>query len=277
MTSNLIVIPLAFQFLAIIFSPVGLAVSTSCSVNAFNNPACGIQFTGATAIAFTANGYSYQIAQDAQNCSSINIEGVNVNTAIVGGFNLESLPLISNIFNFFAGLGQTVRADLFATQQGQFILQNSTNGLVIANNNQLVNGGLVFYPVTSPTGAAYLAQYNQLEQQKVNTNNTANECYKGATALLIISTNISNDVVALFLGVVFTSAAVAAIASVITNAGGTLVIFTVSSLGLIYLILSAIAFPTWATIPQPFGSTFYLLVTLAFALGVIEEIGSIAA
>jgi hypothetical protein len=285
MASNLIILPLAFQFLAIIFSPIGLAVSTQCSVNPFNNPACGVQFSTTASVAFTTNGYSYQIAQDAQNCSDVNIAGVSIGQVFGNpfnnGVNIENIPGLSNILNFFVGLGQTVRADLFATQQGQFILQNTTNGLVIANNNQLVNGGLVFYSVTSPQGAAYLAQYNQLEQQKVQTNNVANACYKGATALLIVSTNISNDAIALFIGVVFTAAAISAVTAIAIgasgmNAGGTLIIFTTSSLGLIYLILSAIAFPTWATIPQPFGSTLYVLMTLAFALGVVDQIGAVA-
>lgn len=277
MVNNYIVIPLAFQIIAIIFSPVGLALSTACNVNPFNNPDCGVIFTSQQSIAFTATGYSYVVAQAAQNCSQLQINGVTMaNIPILG--TIAQLPILGGALNYIIGLIQGVRTSFDSVLLHGYTITNSPQGEYISSPVPIGND--VFqnqpYLVNSTQGQEIVAQYNVIDQQAINSQQLANACLKGSQALFIISFN-PQDILLLFISAVATAAAISAVSSTVLNAGGALIIFKVSSLSLIYLILTGLAFPTWAIIPSPFGSTLYAFLTLGFALGTIGDVGSIAA
>lgn len=275
MVSNYTVIPLAFQIIAIIFSPVGLSLSTACSVNPFNNPNCGIIFTTPQAIAFTPTGYSYQVAQAAQNCSAIQIGGVTLANAPLLG-TLDKLPLIGGVLNYIIGLIQGVSTSFNSALLHGYVLTNTPQGEYISSPVPI--GSDVFqnqpYLTNSTQGQEIVTAYNALEQQTIDSQQIANSCLKSSQALLIITYD-PNDIMLLFISAVVTAGVIAALSTVVLNAGAAFIIFKVGSLSLIYLILTALAFPTWATIPSPFGSTLYALLTLGFALGMISDTGGI--
>ena len=280
MPNILIIIPLAFNIVAIVFSPFGLAVSPTCSSHAVNNPACGIQFTTPQTIAFTATGYSYQVSQAAIGCETLRLQSGNtfVNSTLVVqnslATELERLPLFGAVFSFTAGLGQGVRADALSTQLSTYVLKTDSNGQLLIANTAATGFNPTFYPVTTTQGATLLAQYNSLQQQQKTAQQLSQECKTASQALLIITFD-ATDIATLFIGAVMTSGAIAALSTFALKSGGSFIIFLISSLGLIWLILSGLGFATWATIPNPIGSILYSVLTLMFAIGMIEELGSI--
>lgn len=240
---------MAFMVMAVIFSPIGASVNSSCSVNPnqsscigqgqsitvnpacqtnyVNNPNCAssLQFlTGGVSVAFTPSGYSYVAAAQKQSCENVNIAGTTITQVPVLGF-LTQLPLLGNIADFFIGMGQ------------------SFQGLITGNNSTAV---------------------------------TANNCLAASGSIILVVSYSGTDVILLFIGAILTAAGVAVLSSVVLNAGGALIIFNSMSLGLIYLMLTAFGYATWATIPQPFGSFLYIINTLIFALGLVESVGGIA-
>lgn len=249
MSNNLLIIPLAFMVMAVIFSPIGVSINPSCSVNPlqtsclgdrpsivnnpncqtneFNNPSCAIsvQFLNNVSVAFTPQGYSYQAAASKQLCESVKINGVSITQIPILG-TLTQLPILGNIADFFIGLGQAIQ-------------QTVVNSITGTNT------------ISSPTPDA---------------------CLAAAGSIILLISFTGQDILLLFVGAVFTAAAVAALSSLVLNAGGAVIIFETMSLGLIFLILTALGYATWATIPSPFGSFIYTIVTLSFALGMITEV-----
>lgn len=284
MVSQYIIIPLACQILAIIFSPTGLAVSPQCSSNYVNNPQCGIQFTSAESFSLTTTGYTYNVPEAQQQCSNMTVNGISFGSGFTGNIAqfagaASKIPFIgtgvADFIDFFVGLGQQTRANVLQTQANNYFIQNTASGINIGDTSQIGTAQYIV-PINSSLGQQRLAAYNSLQNQIGNTNTLVNACKKASGNILTITFD-AQDISTLFIGAVITAGAVASLTSIVLNAGGTFTVFTIASLGLIWLILSALAFPTWAIIPRPFGSSLYALVTLGFALGMIGELGSIAA
>lgn len=260
MVSNLTLLPLAFMVLAVIFSPIGVSLNPACSVNPLqnsclgaqnsiiNNPACqvnpinnpscaqSVQFLTNATVAFTPSGYSYNAAAQKQSCESVQIGGTTI-TQIPGLGTLSQLPVIGNVIDFMIGLGQYIQQNIINTFTGGITAPNIQT--IYANNGIVQN------------------------------------CISASTSILLVVSFQGSDIILLFVGAVLTAAAVAVLSSVVLNAGGALIIFNAMSLALIYLILTAFGYATWATIPSPFGSFLYIINSLAFALGIVESVGGI--
>jgi hypothetical protein len=86
------------------------------------------------------------------------------------------------------------------------------------------------------------------------------------------------SLVLLLIGVIVTSAAIAALTGIAilgssgTNSAGTYLAFMVSALTLLWLVLSAFALPTFATMPLVIGGTIYTLLTLTYSIGMLDLI-----
>lgn len=262
--NQLVVIPIAFAVLAVIFSPIGISLNPQCSVNPLqqscigqaesiiNNPNCqtdyinnancaaSVQFLTNASIAFTPQGYSYIAAAQKQQCESVTLNGATITQTPVLG-TLSQLPVLGNIVDFFVGLGQWMQSAVMANFN-----QNQNN--ILTNTNSIPNPA-----------------------------STAQNCLAAATSIILNVSFQGSDIILLFVGAVLTAAAIAALSSIVLNAGGAIIIFKATALGLIFLVLTALGYATWATIPAPFGSFIYLIVTLVFALGIISDVSTVLA
>ena len=284
MVSQYIIIPLACQVLAVIFSPIGFAVTQQCSSNFLNNPQCGVQFTTREALSLTTSGYTYNVPEAQQQCSNLTIDGISLGSGFTGNIAqfagaVSKIPfigtLISDPLDWLIAQGQQVKANTLQIQANNYFIQNTVSGINIGDTSQIGTAQYIV-PINSSLGQQRLAAYNNLQNQIGNTNTIINACKKASGNIITISFD-AGDTAMLFIGAVLTAGGVAALTSIALNAGGTFTVFTVTSLGLIWLILAALANPAWMLIPRPFGSTLEALVNLGFALGIIGELGSIAA
>lgn len=92
---------------------------------------------------------------------------------------------------------------------------------------------------------------------------------------ILIFNYTGTDLVFLLIGVVVTSAGIAAIAGISTIAGGensagTYIVFMVSALALFWIVLSSFALPTFSQMPVVIGGTLWTLLTAMYAFGMIE-------
>jgi hypothetical protein len=258
---------MAFMVMAVIFSPIGVQINPACSQNPLSsgcispvdsiisNPNCqtnfvnnincssSVYFLTNASIAFTPSGYSYTIAAQKQQCESLQINGVAINQVPILG-NLVQLPVLGNIADFTIALGQW--------SQQYFATLANTLAQAVTNNPTVT-----IVPVP-------------------NNSQTIASCTAAASNVILTVSFSGQDIILLFIGAVITSAAVAALTSILLNAGGTIIIFNAMSLTLIFIVLTALGYATWVSIPSPFGSFLYTINTLVFALGIINEAGAIA-
>jgi hypothetical protein len=86
-----------------------------------------------------------------------------------------------------------------------------------------------------------------------------------------------HDFILQLIGVVVSAGAISAIAGLSVlgsgeNSAGTYLLFMLSSLSLLWLVLSAFAYPTFIQMPTLIGTTIYTFLTLIYAFGMIDII-----
>lgn len=146
---------------------------------------------------------------------------------------LINLPILSNIYDFTASLGGLTGLGIGQTYGGGTI-NNGAN--IYATCSQQVGNFLVFH-------------------------------YSGA------------DLITLLIGVILTSAGIAIIAGIALplvggglNPAAVYIGFMISSLGLLWLVLTSFAYPTFVEMPTIIGGTIYMLLTLTYAISILDMI-----
>jgi len=218
--------PLLAMIAGIVFSPLGVGVSSGCTI--FSQKNCNLVFNTNATIVLSTSGYSFY-STPYQTCQQLVI-GTGTGTTpskpqpivvpILGWFT--SLPLISNVFDFFASIGGAVGNALGGTNGGN----------IQSTCSQQVGNLLVFH-------------------------------YTGT------------DFVFLLIGAVVSSAAIAALAGISfvgsgQNSAGTYIVFMISSMSLLWLILSSFAYPTFAEMPPVIGGAIYTVLTFLYAIGMLD-------
>ena len=202
---------------AIIFSPLGTGINSSCSLSSSSN--CALQFNTQATIVLSTNGYSLYNATY-QTCQ--NITGVN-NVPVLG--YLANLPILSNVYDLWSSFSSSLYN----------LVVSSSSATIIPNICSQQSGNILVFHYTG------------------------------------------QDLVFLLIGVIMASGAIAALTGISfigngQNSAGTYIVFMISSLGLLWLVLSSFALPTFTQMPVIIGGTLWTFLTVMYAFGMIDII-----
>lgn len=101
----------------------------------------------------------------------------------------------------------------------------------------------------------------------------ANACKQQAGNIITYRYD-GRNIMLLFIDLIVVVAGGTALVAIVTkDSGGTYILFIVGALASIWVVLSLYAFPTFFTIPNPWGVTLYIIMTLGYSIGAIDIVG----
>ena len=244
MPSSFIVVPIACLVLATIFSPINLYAVPSLGdypANQFQNAnGANIAFGNNSYINIGINGINYGSSSSLSNPNSIACENITITPQQAPGQTTTPTP-------------QTI---------GQLpIIGWLLNGNGIAGINILRN----FQEFITGIG-----------DRLVGHKNIANACLQQAGTLVqgnIISIKYDGtDLILFFIDLMLIVLGATVVVGIFAGSSA-FVAFIVGALASIWLVLSLFATPTFWSIPNPWGATLYILLTLGFTIGSIDVVG----
>lgn len=244
MPSSFIVIPISCLVIATIFSPINLYANP----NNGNYPANQFQLANGTSIIYGNSTYiniglkgiQYSSSSSIPTANAIACENLTINRNTQVGTNKTTPTTIGQV-----------------PVIGWLINQNGVLGINILRNFQEFITGL---------GA-----------KLVGHNNIANACFQESSQIVqgnIISIKYDGqDLILLFIDLLLVVMGAVVLVSFLASGGGAYVAFIIGALVSVWLVLSLFAYPTFSIIPEPFGSSIYIILTLGFTIGSIDLVG----
>lgn len=166
------------------------------------------------------------------------------------------------------------------TPSNQYITcQNATGGNAIPIWSWLINlpifSSIYDYSASLGAGASAIVKgivtTSQTGIPQITTSTVSQVCKAQATNILTFKYD-GQDIILLFIQLIVVIAGATVLTATVTGVGS-YVMFIIGALASIWIVLSAFAYPTFSTIPNPWGASLYTIMTLGYSIGAIDAVG----